>query len=389
MNTLDHININIPPNQSWLRRWFWPAVAVVLMAGAGALLLNFVQPPTAAAAVSEPPSAPTTRLLRMEVVTIAPQLKEELVKVNGTIHPIQEVAIAAQVGGLAESVSVQPGDSVIAGQLLVEVGTSDLELQLAQQRSTMASTTVQLRAAEATLERTTLLAQRGLSATTALDSAQAQLDQLNATLATQQLQVAQAEANLRRARVVAPFDGTIASRALQPGQVINAGTTMLSVVDLSAMRVELVAPLSRAAMIAPGQTVRLNVQGVQGAPMIGTVERVSPSAEAGTRSIKVYLTLENAEGVMRGGMFVSGSIVVRAQADVIAVPAAAISTRSDASFVKVVANGVIEDRTVVTGAAWDNAAAVEVRSGLKAGEVIVGTPMSGLNDGAAVMIEGN
>ena len=389
MNTLEHININIPPNRSRTRKWFWPAAALILMAGVGALLLNLVQPPTVAAAVSEPQQAPVTRLLQMEMVSIAPQLKEELVKVNGTIHPIQEAAIAAQVGGLAETVNAQPGDRVVAGQLLVEVGTSDLELQLAQQRSTMASTIVQLRAAEATLERTTLLAQRGLSATTALDSAQAQVDQLNATVATQQIQVAQAEANLQRARVVAPFDGTIASRALQPGQVINAGTTMLSVVDLSSVRVELVAPLSRAAMIVPGQTVRLNVQGVQAGPMIGIVERVSPIAEAGTRSIKVYLTLENAGGVLRGGMFVSGSIVVRAQPDVITVPAAAIRTRDDASFVMAVANGVAEERPVVTGASWDNAAALEVLSGLKAGDVIVGTPLSGLDDGAAVMIEGN
>ncbi len=389
MNTLEHIDINIPPNRSRSRKWFWPAVALMLMAGVGALLLNLVQPPTVAAAVSEPQQAPVTRLLQMEMVSIAPQLKEELVKVNGTIHPIQEAAIAAQVGGLAETVNVQPGDRVTAGQLLVEVGTSDLELQLAQQRSTMASTIVQLRAAEATLERTTLLAQRGLSATTALDSAQAQVDQLNATVATQQIQVAQAEANLQRARVVAPFDGTIASRALQPGQVINAGTTMLSVVDLSSVRVELVAPLSRAAMIVPGQTVRLNVQGVQTGPMIGIVERVSPIAEAGTRSIKVYLTLENAGGVLRGGMFVSGSIVVRAQPDVITVPAAAIRTRDDASFVMAVANGLAEERPVVTGASWDNAAALEVLSGLKAGDVIVGTPLSGLDDGAAVMIEGN
>jgi multidrug efflux pump subunit AcrA (membrane-fusion protein) len=88
-------------------------------------------------------------------------------------------------------------------------------------------------------------------------------------------------------------------------------------------------------------------------------------------------------------MFVSGSIVTRAQPDVITVPVAAIRTRDDASFVMAVANGVVEERPVVTGASWDNAAAMEVLSGLKAGDVIVGTPLSGLDDGAAVMIEGN
>ena len=372
------------------RKWFWPAVALILATGtASVLLVNRLPPPPVAATVATPEGPRTMRLHPLEVVTVEPRRMEDLVKVTGTLHPVQEAAIAAQVSGLAETVNVRPGDTVEAGQLLVEVGTTDLQLQLDQQRSTMASSMVQLRAAQATLDRTKQLADKGLSAQTTLDTAQAEVDRLTATIATQQSQVALAETNLLRARVMAPFAGTVASRAIEPGQIVNPGTTMLSIVDLSTVRVEVIAALSDAARIVPGQSVRLGVQGMTGQEFTGTVDRVSPVAETGTRSIKVYLTLDNPDGVLRGGMFVSGNIVVRQDDGVIAVPAEAVHTRDDdASYVLAVVDGVLEERTIETGAEWRTTALVEARSGLSAGDVIVGTDLSGLSDGSPVIIEG-
>ena len=371
-------------------RWFWPIVMLTLATGvASVLLVNQIPPAPIAATIDAPATPRAMRLHPIELVTVQPQRIEDLVKVTGTIHPVQEAAIAAQVGGLAETVAVRPGDHVDAGQLLVEVGTTDLQLQLDQQRSTMASSIVQLRAAEATLTRTRQLADKGLAAQTTLDSAQAEVDRLTATIATQQSQVALAEANLLRARVVAPFAGTVASRDIEPGQIVSPGTTMLSIVDLSTVRVEVVAALKDSARIVAGKSVRLAVQGMPGQQFTGVVDRVSPVAEAGTRSIKVYLNLDNAEGVLRGGMFVTGEIVVQQDDDVIAVPANAIHTRDDATYVLAIVDDVVHERPIETGTNWPTTALVEARSGVAAGDVIVGASLSGLVDGSAVIIEGN
>ncbi|MDB5585717.1 MAG: efflux transporter periplasmic adaptor subunit [Devosia sp.] len=380
----------VTPTPRRRAKWFWPGVAlVVATGGASMLLINQLPPAPVAATVAAPEAVRTMRLHPMEVVTIAPQRIEDLVKVTGTIHPVQEAAIAAQVSGLAEAVTVRPGDSVTAGQLLVEVGTTDLQLQLDQQRSTMASNEVQLRAAQATLDRTKLLAAKGLAAQTTLDTAQAEADRLTATIATQQTQVAQAETNLRRARVTAPFAGTIATRTIEPGQIVNPGTTMLSLVDLSSVRVEVVAALKDSSRIVAGQSVRLTVQGITGQQFTGTVDRVSPIAEAGTRSIKVYLDLDNKEGKLRGGMFVTGEIVVQQDDDVLALPAEAIQQRGDASYVVAIVDGVLAEHTIETGTKWAAAELVEARSGVTAGDTIVRTPLSGLTDGAPVIVEGN
>jgi membrane fusion protein, multidrug efflux system len=371
------------------RRWFWPVILILATGGATALLVNRLPPAPLAATVNALETSRVMQLHPLEIVAVQPRRIEDLVKVTGTIHPVQEAAIAAQVGGLAETVAVRPGDHVEAGQLLVEVGTTDLRLQLDQQRSTMTSSIVQLRAAQTTLERTTLLFDKGLAAQATLDAAQTEVDQLAAAIATQQSQVALAEANLLRARVTAPFSGVLATRAIEPGQIVSPGATMMTIVDLSTVRVEVVVALKDSARIQAGQSVRLTVQGMPAEAFTGTVDRVSPIAETGTRSIKVYLTLDNPDGLLRGGMFVTGSIVVRQDEDVIAVPAAAIQTRDEASYVLAVVDGVLQERPIEIGSEWPATALVEARSGLAAGDVIVSAALSGLSHGAAVAIEGN
>ena len=391
MSSTDKVTDTLSPASSRRSgRWFWPVVILTLVTGSAAVLLVSQGATAPATAAADAPSVPRAMHLHpMELVNVQPQRIEDLVMVTGTIHPVQEAAIAAQVGGLAETVTVWPGDHVEAGQLLVEVGTTDLQLQLDQQSSTMASSIVQLRAAEATLQRTRLLADKGLAAKTTLDTAQAEVDQLAAAIATQQSQVGLAEANLERARVMAPFAGTVASRDIEPGQIVSPGTTMLSIVDLSRVRVEVVAALKDSARIRAGQPVRLAVQGMAGEQFTGVVDRVSPVAEAGTRSIKVYLSLDNADGRLRGGMFVTGEIVVRQDEDVIAVPATAILTRDDASYVLAVVDNVLQERPIETGNTWPATMLVEARSGIAAGDVVVGKDLSGLADGALVVIEGN
>jgi len=371
-------------------KWFWPLLLLVSAAGAACVVLvNQLPAAPIAVSVAAPPVSRTMRVHTLDLITIKPQTIEELVKVTGTVHPTQVAAISAQVTGLAETVAVRPGDSVALGDVLVEIGTTDLRLQLDQQRGTMASNVVQLRTAEASLERTRSLADRGLAAQSVLDAAQSEVDLLRATIESQQSQVTLAEANLQRARVLAPFAGTVASRDIEPGQIVNPGTTMLSVVDLSTVRIEVIVALSDSARLAPGQEVRLGVQGIPDKTFRGTVDRINPLADPGTRSVTVHLTLDNPGGVLRGGMFVTGNVVVQRDEQVIALPAEAVRTRENASYVLAIIDGVLQERRIQTGEEWQVAGLVQAVAGVAAGDVVVARGLSGLSAGAPVVIEGN
>ncbi|MET3924252.1 efflux RND transporter periplasmic adaptor subunit [Devosia sp. 2618] len=378
------------PTKSGKKAWFWSAASLAVLVGLGLVFLSNETPSAPlAATVSTPTVERAMRLHPVEIVLVEPRQIQEYVRVSGTIYPLQEAAIASQVSGLAETVAVRPGDHVAAGDLLVEVGTTDLQLQLDQQRATMATTMVQLQAAQALLDRTQLLADKGLSAQTALDNARAEVDRLTATITSQQTQVTLAETNLRRARVAAPFAGTVSARSIEPGQIVNPGTTMLSLVDLSSVRVEVIVGLSSIGKVQPGQAVNLTVPGMPNTLFSGVVDRISPVAEAGTRSIKVHLTLDNAEGKLRGGMFVTGEIVVQQANDVLAVPTAAVQSRDDERFVMAVVDGVVRERAIEVGSGWEGGSMLEARTGLAAGDTIVATKLSGLRDGASVIIEAN
>ena len=372
------------------RRWFWPLAALVLATGSVSILFVSHLPAAPVAVAVETTDAPRIMQLHpTEVVAVEPRPMEELVKVTGIIHPAREAPVAALVGGPAETVAVEAGDRVEAGQVLVAIGTTDLQLQLDQQQGTMASAAAQLQAAQATLDRTRQLADRELAARTTLDAAQAEVDQLTAALAAQQSQVALARANLERARVLAPFTGTVASRHVQPGQIVSPGMTMLSIVDLSTVAVEVIVALSDSARIRVGQTVRLSAQGMPEASFTSTVERLSPVAEAGTRSIKIFLRLANPDGLLRGGMFVTGDIVVQRDDAVLAIPATAIHTRDDAPYVLALESGTVRERPIRTGAEWHSAGLVEARSGLSAGDTIVAASLSGLSAGTPVAVAEN
>jgi membrane fusion protein (multidrug efflux system) len=386
---LDHQN---PPATTLLRRrrWFWALAVLVLATGSISILLVNRLPAPPVAAQAEPAERPRTMQLHpSEIVAVQPLAMEELVKVTGIVHPAREAPVAAMVGGPIDAIAVQAGDRVEAGQLLVEIGTTDLQLQLDQQSGTMASTTVQLRAAQTTLDRTKQLAGRELAARTTLDAAQTEVDQLTAALAAQQSQVALARTNLERAQVLAPFTGTIASRAVEPGQIVSPGTTMLSIVDLSTVTVEVIAALRDSARIQVGQTVRLAVQGIPETSFSTTVDRVSPVAEAGTRSIKIYLRLDNPDGLLRGGMFVVGNIVVQRDDAVLAVPATAVHTRDAGDYVLALEEGILRERPIRTGTEWPAAGLVEASSGLTAGDAIIGASLAGLSAGTPVVITRN
>lgn len=372
------------------RRRFWIVAGLALTAGTGVLFVQQQHPsvPQAAVPVPEVEKRPL-QLHPTEIVTVRPVDVDERLKVTGSVFPSQEAAVAAQVSGLAETVLVQPGDTVEAGDLLVDVGTSDLQLQLEQQRATVASTMVQLEAAKTALAQTETLVERSLAPKNTLDAAKAEVDRLAATVATQQTQVALAEANLERAHVRAPFSGTISSRIIEPGQVVSPGTTMLSLVDLSSLRVEVMVRLADVARVEVGQEVELRVQGFADTVFVGKVDRINPIAETGTRSIKVFLTIDNAEGKLRGGMFVSGDIVVREKADVLAVPATAVQSRGDQHFVIAIEDGVLEERPVELGSVWAGGTMFETQSGLSQGDIIVLSEMSGLTLGSPVSIEAN
>lgn len=375
------------------RRFPWlPVVGVLALAGIAAVVVPMLgaQPAAPEAAIAEQASVPVVKqVLNIDVTTAAPQTLQDVLKATGTLSPRRTLALTSQVNGTVEEVGVRVGDRVKAGDLLVRVDVETSSIQLRQQRATAAATRAQLAQAESQLERSTGLAERGLTPSATIESERAGISALQANLEALEAGVTSAEISIRNATVTAPFDGVVAARTVEPGQVVGAGAPLVELVDLSAMELTAYVPVSASPRIVPGQTVLLAVEGLSGKSFTGTVEGISPVAAQGTRTVRVLVSVDNPDGLLRGGMFATGQIVTDEKTDAIAVPTAAIREDAEGAFVLAIAEGKLERQAVTAGRGWHGGATTELSDGLATGTAFISGRLDDLAPGMPVSVVGN
>jgi RND family efflux transporter MFP subunit len=372
------------------RRRRWPWVLLLLLAGAAAGAYAYrdqLMPAPAPAPEAAAPAEIVMRLSALEVAKVEPARLRQTVRVSGSLSPSRQAALTAQIGGRVESITVRPGEAVTEGQVVAELDTANTRTQIAQQEAAIAATQAQLDLALKQLESTQSLADKGLASPSALESAQSNVTALRANLAAQQAQLAGIRLSLDYATIRAPISGIVSARNVDPGQTVGAGTTVATIVDLSEMEARVLAPLSAASALAVGQVAELSVEGIAGRLFEAEISRMNPVAVEGTRSIPIYLSLDNADTVLRGGMFVSGAVILTEKPDAIAVPAGALRKDGTGDFVLAVEDGRLVRKAVVPGKAWNNGRLVEV-TGLAGDETIVSAPLPELQAGMAVALEG-
>lgn len=369
------------------RRRIWPWIVLALVVGAiVAFVMTRPAPEPQEESVAE--AAIVKQLRRSETTLVEPVVLRETVKVTGTLVPGHRADVASQASGRVMAVMVRPGDSVKEGDVLAQIDRATLELQLNQQRATADATRAQLVSSRQQLERTEELARQGLASPSTLEQSRSGTAALEANLKALQSAVDSAELALANATVKAPLSGVVASRSVDPGQTIQAGTPLFNIVNLEQMEFEAAASVNSSARVSAGQSVSISVTGLDGEEFTGEVSRVNPVALSNTRTVPIYIALDNPEGRLRGGMFATGQIVVNEATDRLAVPAAALREDAEGQFVLTLDDGTLSRRPVEPVAEWNRGRMVEVE-GLAAGDVVVSAPLPDLAAGEAYeLVEG-
>jgi RND family efflux transporter MFP subunit len=373
----------VPPKR---RRWPWVALLLLVIAGLG---YGYFASEQGAAredvATAEENAPPVMQVSRLEMEVVEPRILRRDVKVIGTLDPLRQAQLSAQVSGRVEAALVKPGDAVKAGDVLVQIDIETLTLELDQMKSNRAATQAQLALAEAKLKRVAALIDRGVTTASNLDEAESNVRGLRASVSALDDQVSGAKLRLRNATVRAPFDGVISARAIEPGQYVNTGAPLVTVVDLSAVEMQANAPVGAGSLLAPGQSVAVRVDGIPNRVFEGEVTRINPVADEGTRTIPVYVLIDNADGVLLGGMFATGQVTVTQIEDALAIPEVALREDAKGHHVLVIEDGHLHARPVETAGQWAGGL-TRVTKGLKPGEKVVTAPLPQLNDGDAVEI---
>ena len=375
------------------RRWPWVVLAILVVGGSAlksGALTGVTEPAETAVVVAvEKPHEVVMQILPSELTEIAPQTLRETVRITGSLGPIRELSIPAEVSGHIDLVSHRAGDWVETGDMLVRIDIETLRNQLEQSRATADATRAQLDYANTQLERTQSLVDRGVATSSSFDSVAANVQQLQANLVALEQQVATAERSLTKATISAPFSGIIAERTVDPGTFVSVGAPLMTLVDISSLELEGVVPVNYAPRITIGQTVDVTADGFGDQPFSGTVERIAPVAASGTRMLPIFATIDNASGALRGGMFASGVLVLEAKPDAIGVAVNALRNDEAGDFVLKRAGDRVVRQSVTVARTWDRGRLVEVTQGLSPGDVIVSAPLERLQpDMAITVVEG-
>lgn len=311
-----------------------------------------------------------------------------LIPVSGSMKPLLQATVRAKVAAEVQRVHVQEGERVAAGAPLVTLDTADLEARYNAQAAAVAEARARLDLARKNQKNNQALLEKAFISQNAFDSVANTVQVAEANLQSAQAQAAIAQRALDDTQIRAPFAGIVAKRWVNVGDKVSGDMPVAQVVDLARMELDAPIPVSEIPYVKVGQEIAFQVDGFPGRKFTGKVERVNPSVEAGSRSIAVFVTLPNADGSLKGGMFANGTLATGMGAEVDVVPVAAVQEEGGQSFVYVVKGGKVERRSVILGVTSVERGVVAVREGLERGVHVITVKTEGLKPGSSAVIKG-
>ncbi len=311
-------------------------------------------------------------------VNVAPVVVADLkqtVEVVGSLAPKFSADVKSEVSGVVTAVYVTEWVPVRKGSLLARLDTAETEAGLEALKAGAAQAQVAEARAKREYERAQQLKQYGLITPQNLDDAKTAVDAAAAATSAAQAQVRAMQARLGKASIVAPMDGVVAYRGVNVGdRVENMGGNgpMFRIVDNRLLDLTVAVPSSQISLVRVGQPLEFSTDALPGRTFTGKVMFINPGIDETSRSAKVIAQVPNEDGALKGGAFVKGRIVTAIRPGVLQVAKEALqnwNVEQGSADVFVLRNGRAEKRPVTLGTA--NSVAVEVLSGVTAGEQVV------------------
>jgi RND family efflux transporter MFP subunit len=370
-------------------RWFI-IVVVVLALTAGIWRALTVKQAKKEAAAAPAVLQSNIELARTDVLTVNLRDLTQGLAISGTVKALNYAVIKARVAGEVKEITVREGDAVVAGQVLARIDPTEFQRRWQQALEQASAAKAQMEIAQRQWDNNKALVEQGFISKAASDNS---LASYQGAVASHKAAIAGADVarkSLDDATLVAPFSGVIALRAAQLGERVGIDAKVLELVDLRQLEVE--APLSPSESIdvRVGQVANLQLEDRPNF-VTAKVQRISPSAQAGSRSVMVYLRLDQPQG-LRHGLFAKGLLGL-GKSQVLAVPLSAVRSDRAQPYVQVVEKVgdtfQVAHKNVVLGVTGTDLTQPESEplvgvTGLDAGATVVKGQVGALREGLTV-----
>lgn len=326
-------------------------------------------------------------LIPAELHTIKSRGLLDTVRFTGATQPIDQTVVKARVSGRLAEVLVREGDKVTKGQLLARFETTELQAKVNERQSALDAARADARWTSRDRADKEQLASRNIVSQSAADQARSTAESKISMVAVSEAQLEVARKNLADAEVVAPFDGVVGERIANQGESLPMDGKILALLDTSRVEISAQMPAADVVRLRIGQAATATLEGFGDKPFKGQITRISPTTQAGSRSIPVYVEILDRNEGLRGGLFAMGTVTVMEKGHALAVPASAMRKDDEGDYVLAVESDSLVRKPVGAVRTWSRGELVEVK-GLAEGMIVVAAPLPGLKAGQKVkMVE--
>ncbi|HYG25211.1 MAG TPA: efflux RND transporter periplasmic adaptor subunit [Verrucomicrobiae bacterium] len=344
-------------------------VVIMLASLAGIKLLQIQTLMAAGESFTAPPETVSSAIARE-------QTWQETLAAIGSISAVQGVTITPEVAGTVSEIAFESGAMVKKGDLLIRLDTSTEEAQL--------------RAIEAQANLARINAERMRQLRSDNTVSQSEVDTSEATLKQAQANADAVRAAIQKKTLRAPFGGQLGIRQVNLGEYVETGKPIVSLQSLAPVYADFSLPQQELSRLKPGMKVRVTTDTYSKRQFDGVLTAINPDLQASTRSIRLQATLENAEQLLRPGMFARVEVLLPVEQKVLIIPATSILSAPYGDSVYVIEKGtnsaspglVVRQQFVRTGRALGDFVSVE--TGLQPGTKVAASGVFKLRNGMAV-----
>jgi membrane fusion protein (multidrug efflux system) len=319
-------------------------VGVLAGAGAGGWYYFKSGAPGTAGAARAPAPAPIVEVTEPQSDTVI-----ERIEAVGTARANESIVIAAKQSGNIARINFQEGQSVKAGTVLVEFESRERAADTEGARAEILQARAAADEIRQQLERTRALRATG-------NAPEARVDQLDSQLRAAEGRIRQSESRLRAAdarfedyRIVAPFEGRVGLRQVSLGALVQPGTQITTLDDISQVKVDFAVPEQYLGQLRIGLSVVATTPAFAGRDFVGAVAAIDTRIDPATRAVRLVANFDNRDGNLKPGMFLTVALAVATRPNAIVVPEDAIVAEGARQFLFVVVDGKAYRREVKLG----------------------------------------
>jgi membrane fusion protein (multidrug efflux system) len=333
------------------------------------------------------PAAATPIAIGQENIVIVRQgIIQSGPAISGSLRPLHEASVRAEVAGPLVQVFAETGQAVGAGQAIAKIDDTAIRDQVISAQSALRSASQTLELARRNAERAQKLADAGAVAERDLESARFSVTSAQAQVSDAQSRLSLARKQLNNTVVRSPMRGVVSERPANAGDVVQPGTALFTIVDPGAMRLVAAVPSEQLGTLRLGSPVNFTVSGYPGRTFVGRIERISPTADPATRQVPIYVALPNTGNQLVSGLFAEGRVAAESRTGLV-VPLNAVEVSGASTFVVRVKGGRVARVQVQPGLRDEQTESLQIMSGVASGDTLLIGSAQGITPGTPVRVQ--